>query len=182
MSKKSTIVTAANFNTKLSSAVKRTTTVKNDLQELLMFGLAHYGSEAQDTCYLTKCVKACVGVGALDTRKMREYLQTHANIAWTKIEIKSGKDAGKVDYVFKKKGDHAEVSLPDYPWFDFEKAPADKPAIDVLMKLANFRKMIAKEINDQHVTDVAMARRVLEAIDFDLATLTAPEQVKLKAA
>lgn len=177
---KSTPLTSKNFATKLASTIKSVKNARENLQAFLVFGLAHYEKEA-DTCYLDKCVKACIGVGALDTRKMREYLQAHANIAWTKIEIKSGVNAGKADHVFKKKGEHAEVTLPDTAWYEFEKEQVEKPPVDVLVKLVNFRKTIAKEIEDKHVTDMKMAKRVLEGIDFEIASLTAPAGTKLQA-
>ena len=174
------MVTAKNFGTKLSSVVKRSKTAREDLQALLVFGLVHYRDHA-DTCYLNKSVQACVGVGSLDTRKMQQYLQFHANIAWTKVEIKSGAKKGQVDYVFKKKGEHAEVTLPSEPWYEFEKEVEDKPAIDVLVKLVNFRKTIAKEYENDHVTDKDMAIRVLEGLDFEIAALTTPANTKLVA-
>lgn len=175
------LVTAKNFNKKLTSVIGRSKTARVDLQALLIFGLAHYG-KTEDTCYLDKCVKSCIGIGSLDTRKMREYLQAHANIAWTKIEIKSGAKKGQVDHVFKKKGQHAEVTLPDAPWYEFEKETEEKPPVDALVKLVNFRKMLAKELSDKHVTDVAMTKRIIEGLDFEIAALTAPEGTELKKA
>lgn len=176
-----TIVTAKNFNTKLSSVTSRNKTARADLQALLVFGLDHY-QKVEDTVYLTKAVKACVGVGSLNTALMIAFLQAHANIAWTKIEIKSGANKGGTEHVFKKKGQHAEVTLPEMGWWEFEKPEADKPARDVYTMLVNFRKTVAKEIEAGHVTDKKQAILILEGLDFEINNINqAMQRAKTEA-
>lgn len=107
-------ITAKTFKRTLNDVVKGIASRRDKLQELIAFGMAHYEAQA-DTCYLNQVLNSCVGVQALRTNTMKNYIEAVANVNCT------GK-AG--EYIFKKKkGEDATVDqklLVGTKWFEFD--------------------------------------------------------------
>ncbi|MCW8982484.1 MAG: hypothetical protein OQK13_00405 [Gammaproteobacteria bacterium] len=104
-------VNTKNFSSKLSGLIKSAKTQRENLQELISFGLAHY-AEHHDPVYLTKVANAAIGVRSLPTRTITDYIKHHANVGWT--TLKDGKKG------FKRIGKETQVEMPNVTWYDWE--------------------------------------------------------------
>lgn len=158
---KSTNVTSKNFGRKLSGVIKSAKTMRGNLQNLLLFGMEHYGAHG-DTGYLDRCMEACVGVASLPTQKMKVFIQEHANVTYREVEIKDGKDKGKKVHVFKKKGKEPVYKEPTMNWWEFSTAGDAVPDMDVAASVVSLIKRIDKKSADKHIKDTKAAAIVRE--------------------
>lgn len=159
MTMKSTGITTKNFGAKLAGVIKTAKTMRSNLQNLLLFGMEHY-AQSGDTVYLTKCMQSCVGVSALPTQKMKQFIQEHANVSWREIQGKNGKQ-----FVFKKVGDAPTYKIPAINWWDISKAGDASPDMDTDAAIINLRTRMAKKLEAGTVKNKANAKRDIKALD-----------------
>ncbi len=157
-------ITVKNFSTKLSGVIKSASSMRDNLQALLLFAMDHYGVH-KDTTYLTRCMAACVGVKALPTQKMKEYIQAHVNVTYREIEVKKGKDKGKKVRVFKMKGTHPEFTIPSVPWYAFSKAGDVVTDLDVDARVTSFVKALENKLKEEKVTNKKHATEAIAALN-----------------
>lgn len=129
----SATITTANFNNKLASWLKSTTSMRQGAQEIIAFGMSVY-AERGDSGYLTRLYQAAVGIKGLNAKLMSDYIRAHANVCLSK--------ASDGQWVFKKtaKGP-AEVKPLDTVWWEFGKGkrePSNKfMAFNRIVAVAN---------------------------------------------
>lgn len=139
-------ITAKNFKSKLAGFKNSMLTQRDNLQEFLEFGLLHY-KENGNTVYLSQTLNVCVGVKALPTNAIKEYIKEHANVQW-----KKNKDG---DMVFKKVGKQVEVTMPSVIWYNSKHVAKDqaKADMDVLARTKSLLTSLTKALNDGHVKE-----------------------------
>lgn len=160
---KSTGITKSNFNGKLSGAIRSTAVLRDNLQNLILFGMEHYHA-CGDTGYLTTCMQKCVGVNALPTGKMKQFIQAHANVSWREVEIKKGVNAGKKAHVFKARTSSHEYTEPTVTWYDYSRDGDAVADMDTAASIINLTKRIAKGLETGKVKNKKIARAHLKAL------------------
>ena len=143
----SKVITTRNFNVKLAAIIRSATSMRANLQSLLIFGLDHYsGSGNEDSGCLTRTLNACIGVKALPTRTMQKFIEAHANVVWSKL--KDGTPGFK-----KVKGEEATSTVPAIAWWEFDKTHQAKIDIDIVKRIESLIKGIEKAVEDERVTE-----------------------------
>ena len=137
-------ITAKNFSAKLAGFKNSMLSQRDNLQEFLEFGLLHY-KEHGNTIYLSRTLNVCVGVSALPTRAIKDYIKDHANVQWKKDK------AGNM--VFMKVGKKVEVTMPDVVWYDSKHVAKDqaKPDMDVLARTKALLTNLNKALEEGHI-------------------------------
>jgi len=161
---KSTGITTKNFGRKLSGVVKSAKTMRGNLQNILLFSMEHWYAHG-DTGPLDRCMEACVGVQALPTQKMKQFIQEHASVTWREVEIKSGANKGKKINVFKQRGKDRVYQEPTCNWWEFSKAGDAVPDMDTDASIINLHKRIQKKLTEKHVKDTDHARKALKGLE-----------------
>ena len=148
MAKKAEL-TIKNFDAQLSrtvSAIKNQT--EHSLQEYLVFGFKHY-LENGDSGLVQSVINKCVGVPALKTRTMEEYVMASTDLKVTSVEIKKGKNAGKMQKVLKREKSGADIPRVyndlGMVWCDFEREVEEKEWDDE-QAIKNLIKKYEKEL------------------------------------
>lgn len=159
MTMKSTGITSKNFGTKLGGVVKSAKTMRANLQNLMLFGMEHYEASG-DTVYLTKCMQSCVGVAALPTQKMKQFIQHHANVSWKEVKTKNDTK----DHVFKKRGKDATYTPPTTNWWEFSTAGDVQPDLDTDAAILNLIKRIESKTKEGHVKNKTHAKQQLKML------------------
>lgn len=169
-------ITAKNFKRTLNDIVKGISSRRDKLQELIAFGMAHYEAQA-DTCYLNQVLNSCVGVQALRTNTMKNYIEAVANI---KCQGKAG------EYIFKKvKGEDATVDnklLVGTKWWEFDNDgqvkvfDAVKSAKSLLNQINTAQKGETKSGNKIECTDMDSTIALKNALEAWLRVNTANKE------
>lgn len=173
-------ITAKNFNITLTRLVNSTTTQRDKLQALIIFGMNHCESTG-DAGYLTKVMQAIIPVKAFRTQTAKEYIKAHvSNLTWTKL-----KD-GNYGFAKLKKGTDCVVTMPDKPWYEFDNVGNAKPDIDILMQAKALQTRISKALNgesDKRIKDgqESLAIKLSQALDALLKLAPQPEAKETKA-
>lgn len=140
------IITTRNFNGKLAAIVRSATTMRANLQCLLIFGLDHYAAAGNgDSGCLTRTLAACIGVKALPTRTMQKFIEAHANVVWSKL--KDGTHGFK-----KVKGEDATSTVPAIAWWEFDNSHNARVDIDIVKRIESLIKGIEKATEEDRVT------------------------------
>lgn len=127
-----TVVNEKNFNAQLSGMLTSAKNMREKVQALIVFGLQHY-KEHEDSTYLTKVIQAAVGVRALPTTTIKDYIKDHANLKYVKL-----KD-GKLGFKKEAKGVDPDIKMPDVVWWMWDGGKhnadtADKDAFEVFQR------------------------------------------------
>lgn len=139
MDNRNVAVTEGNFTRVLGAVVKGATRQRDVLQQLIIFALAHF-AEHGNTHYLTVTLNACIGVKSLPTKTMKEFIQAHANVTWTKTTDGT--------MVFRKQGKDIQVTMPTTLWYDFSKSHQAAPDLDVVARIKSLATAIEHAISD----------------------------------
>lgn len=139
-------ITAKNFKSKLAGFKTSILTQRDNLQEFLEFGLLHYKKHG-NTLYLSQTLNVCVGVKALPTKAIKDYIKDHANVTWAK-----NKDG---DMIFKKSGKQVEVTMPSVIWYNSKHVAKDqaKADMDVLARTKTLLTSLNNALKDGHVKE-----------------------------
>lgn len=168
-----THITISNFNTALKDTISAHTSQRDNLQDLLEFGLKFYNGDilkngvkvaSGDTVYLTKVLNESIGVKSLSTVKMKNFIKAHANVSWLKTTDNS--------MVFKKiKKQQVEVTYPTMAWYEFENDKTQaKPDMHPLATLKSWLTKTETGIKDGLVKGDELTK-ALEAINTVKAIL-----------
>lgn len=139
-------ITASNFNTKLAGFKTSINNQRDNLNDLIVFGIEHY-SEHGNTLYLSKVMNTCVGVKALPTQAIKQFIQDHANVAWKKDK------AGNM--VFKKNGKEVVAEIPTIKWYDSKHVANQqaKPDMDVVARTKSLLTSLTKAMKEGHIKE-----------------------------
>lgn len=148
-------ITTGNFNAKLASFKKSSLSIRDNAQELIVFGLNQY-REHGDAGYLSRLIAAANEVKSLPSRTLKEYIKAHANLMYTK-----GPD--KIERFAKvSKSAPIEVTMPEVTWYNWEgnntnQATADFNITQQLKALmGRYKKAVeeGKQIKDEGIETV----------------------------
>ena len=153
-------LTKKEFNSKLSGVVRSVAKQRDNIQELIEAGLVEV-QESGNTIYLSMVLSACVGVKALPTKAMKEYIQAHC----TNLKYKKNKD-GNMVFVKAEKGKEFVVTEPSVKWYEHASAQAAqaKPDLDVVARAKALLTSIEKASSEGKVKDAEEAQRVAKAL------------------
>lgn len=152
-------VTVSNFKTRLANVLKSVRSQRDSLQELLVFGMNHAKDHANDFTYLSLCVRSCIGVRALDTDLMKQYIFGHvSNVTWTKY-----KDG---THGFKKssKGVECEYADIEWKWYEHEKEAAPKALYTEEKLRSAIVKGMKRLAEDQGITDPSVIASLVHEV------------------
>ena len=148
------IITTSNFNAKLASWIKSSTSMRQGAQDILVFGFSVY-AEHGDAGYLTRLYQAACQIKGLNAKLMADYIRAYANVQLAKV------DDGQ--WVFKKNAKGAAVVKPlDVVWWEY-----GKPKREASNKVMAFSRIVAvanaleKALEDSNM--------VIELADVDAA-------------
>ena len=150
----SATITTSNFNSKLSSWLRSTTSMRQGAQDIISFGLGVY-AECGDSGYITRLYQAACQIKGLNARLMADYVRAHANVVLAK--------AADGQWVFKKtaKG-KAEVKPLDTVWWEFGKAKRESSN-----KFMAFNRIVA--VANALENALEDSNMVIELADVDAA-------------
>ena len=97
-------INSKTFARKLAATIASTAKMRDNVQELVEFGLEQFRDHG-NASYLSEIVNKCIGVKALPTRTIKDYIRAHANLNWMKL-----KDG---NYGFKKSGKEEDKKASD---------------------------------------------------------------------
>ena len=129
-----TTITAGNFNSKLATWLKSTTSMRQGAQDIIAFGMSVY-AEKGDSGYLTRLYQTACQVKGLNAKLMADYIRAYANVSLSK--------AADGQWVFKKssKGLPEVKELDTVWWWGLGKAkrePSNKfMAFNRIVTVAN---------------------------------------------
>lgn len=155
-------ITTKNFSIKLSAFKTSMNTQRDNLQDLIVFGICHYG-EHGSTVYLTKVLNTCIGVKALPTKAIKDFIKDHANVVWSK-----NKDG---DMVFKKQGKEIEATIPTIKWYESSHVKKDqaKPDMDVVARMKSLLTQLDKAMKNHGIKEGQ--EDIANKLRYDLANL-----------
>lgn len=111
-------ITSKNFQSVLSTTLRSVKSMRGKVQELIGFAVRHYAGEGNgNTLYLSKLMVAVIGTAGLNTRGIQAYIQSAANVVWTKDS-----DGNPVFKKVTKAGDNPAtfnsnvIATPWYEW------------------------------------------------------------------
>lgn len=132
-----TTITKQNFKSQLNSLVKSTTTQRDKLQALIVFGLERFADNG-DTTYLTMAMVAVMQVRSFRTETLKGYITDHAPLSFKKE---------KNTYKFTKlKGYANELLKPiEGVWYERDNKGEATPDIDVLVRTKNMIRALNGE-------------------------------------
>lgn len=154
-------ITTSNFNAKLASWIKSSTSMRQGAQDILAFGTEVY-AEKGDTGYLTRLYQAACQVKGLNAKLMADYIRAYTNVTLSK--------AADGQWVFKKASKGPAVVKPlDVVWWEFGKAksaPANK--IMAFSRIVAVANALEKALDDSNMSielaDVDAALAKLQAV------------------
>lgn len=151
-------VTESNFNRKLTTAVTSFSNFGDTINACLLFAL---------NFYLSSGTSNTVHLGSIYTKlesnprtkryckHAQTFIEAHANVKLTTVEIKKGPNKGKMQSVFKRiaKDKLATVETPAMHWMDWEKAQrGSKTLFDAVKRLDSNIESLEKRISDNAKT------------------------------
>lgn len=150
----SATITTSNFNAKLASWIKSSTSMRQGAQDIIAFGLSVY-AERGDSGYLTRLYQAACQVKGLNAKLMADYIRAYANVSLSK--------AADGQWVFKKtaKGP-AEVKSLDTVWWEFGKGKRESSN-----KFMAFNRIVA--VANALENALEDSNMVIELADVDAA-------------
>jgi len=83
-----TQITTKTFAGKLSAYAKSTITQRDNLQDLIKFGLDHYKIDG-DATYLTRVIQQCIELKAVPAVTVKDYIKAHANVVYGELKDKT---------------------------------------------------------------------------------------------
>jgi len=136
------------FNSKLNGVLRSASTQRDNIQELIISGLAQYEQHG-NTGQLTLIIQGCVNVKSLPTTVIKEYIKAHANVAFQQNKNK--------DFVFKKIGTEVEVQIPQTTWYDWagNKEARPQPDMNLIVRAKTFAKQLESALSNHKVKDVS---------------------------
>lgn len=156
------MITTGNFNAKLQNLVINAKSQRESVQELIVFGVMQYALHS-DTGYLTRLMQACVGVKALPTQTIKDYIKEHANVKYVAIQDKETKRTKKV---FKKDGERAETKDITVSWYEWHGARHQASLdLDETAQIRSFLTRLNAKIKDGHVKNFEHAVQVKQALE-----------------
>lgn len=132
-------ITTKNFNTKLSAVITSTKKMRENVQSLIGFGLEQYRDHG-NASYLSSILNKCIGVKALPTVTLKDYIRDHANVNWTTLKDKTKG--------FKKNGKDVEVTMPTVVWYEWEGGKHNdvKTDLDVMARIKSLHTQLSKAL------------------------------------
>lgn len=139
-------VTEKTFSKVLAATLKSATAMRSNIQALIVFGMQHY-AEHRNAAYLSSIVNKCIGVKALPTQTIKEYIKAHSNLHWVKLSDGT--------HGFKMNGDNPEVKELDVSWYDWEGGKHNKVTTDMdfLSQIKSLQTRITKALSDGHIKE-----------------------------
>lgn len=132
------------YMTAKRSVIKSVTAMRDNLQAMLVFGFKE-AAESGNLNYLTDSLQACIGVKALPTQSIKEYIKAHVNVKWVKRKDKT--------YGFAKDG-ALEVQECTIPWYSHETAKHQATAdLDPIAQAKAFLTRLTKAIEGHTVKE-----------------------------
>ena len=136
--------------------------LRQNVQDLIEMGLAHY-VEHGDTCYLTEAMNVCLATRTIRTIAVQAYIESVANVKWTKTKnsrafVKMKGDKGvkvepriDLDYINMKK------------WYeDAENRGQDIPDMKVDVQFKSLLSRTKKALDEGRVDNPDHAKLILE--------------------
>lgn len=146
-----------NFASTMATIIRSSRSQRESLQGVIGFAANHY-KETGDSVYLTRMMRACVGVKSLPTQTMKNYITGHTNLTYTKAKDGS--------MVFKKvkKGEEPRVDAFVGKWYEYEAGHQAKKDIDALVQAKALLTRIQNGLKEGKVKDQAEAEKVVAAL------------------
>ena len=129
------------FNQKLAAFVRSQKTQRDNLQVLLQSGFEQATQHGQ-LSQLSAVLNETIGVRSINTVVLKEYIQAHANVKWSK-----GKDK---KMRFEKAEKTLTVVMPDVPWYEHSSAVKNqaKADMDVLARARTLLTTLSKSMKE----------------------------------
>ena len=146
------------FNRKLSGGVRSAKSQRDNIQALILSGLAQY-KEHGNAGQLSSLLAAYVGVKSVPTVTIKDYIKEHANVKYAK-----NKDG---DHVFSKdggKGVERVVTEPLETWYDWKKAKHNN------VKEVNYLKRLTTDVSKLIAKGTNKAEMVQAILDGGMST------------
>jgi hypothetical protein len=128
------------FKTKLSSAVKREATLRDDIDSLARVAIAQYG-EHGDTSWIQLLANESKDMRSIATGMLKNYIKSKANVKFA--------DDGEGNFKVTKTGKGAIEVQPiadDERWYDFETSHTIAPDMDLVSviraKMSQYEKRL----------------------------------------
>jgi hypothetical protein len=154
---KTTEITDKNFGTKLGDWKRSAGSMRQGLQDMVVFALSVY-RDVGDAGYLSRLVVAANETKGVNGKLFLDFVRGHANVTWQHEKGSFRKSGGK--------GEPASVTMPSTNWWEFDKPrnESDKgKTIDVNKRLASLLDAIEKA--DDIAVDHKTARELLHKIE-----------------
>lgn len=139
------VMSQKQFTNALNGVIRSASSQRDKIQNLVMDSLNHF-VEYGDTTRMTTLVDRVKGVKSLNTTALKQYIESHANVTYTKM--KDGSDG------FKKQGKGAtpEVKTPDVEWYNFRNQTTQPQALVIDQKVTSILKAMKKaDENEQEI-------------------------------
>lgn len=110
------------FAQRLGDVIRSASSMRDNLQALLIEAQNHAAGNNDDFVYLTMITNRCIGVKALNTSQLQAFIKAHvSNIQWSK------RKDGSYGWIKAKKGVPCEYQEMTSNWYDYEVPGATKP-------------------------------------------------------
>lgn len=151
------------FTSKLSNVIRSAKNIRENVQSLIIAALEHY-RDSGDTVYLSQLVNGIVGVKALPTRAITDYIREYANVAWVSDKAKDGQIVKR--YKKASKDEPVTVTMPEMPWYDHEsnKGSNSVRTVSAFNRAANLVSSLEDAIKKGNVDDKKAAKAVIDAL------------------
>jgi hypothetical protein len=154
------ILSNKEFAAKITGLKRSASSIRTTVDVLLQSGFAQ-AKEHGNLGQLSKIMTVAVAERSINSLSIKDYIQAHANVKWTK-----NKDG---DMVFAKDGgkqDKLEVSIPTVAWFDHETNAKNqaKPDMDAMAQAKALLKRITTAIGEGKVKDPEAAVKMRDAL------------------
>lgn len=152
-----TTITTKNFKRKLSAVITSTKAMRVNVQLLIDFGLEQYRDHG-NASYLSAILNQCIGVKALPTITLKDYIKEHANLRWVKLKDGS--------HGFKKDGKEVAVTMPTVVWYEWEGGGHNdvKADMKIATRIKSLLTQLRTNLGDGKVDDLELARKAEKAL------------------